>query len=109
MNEGWQIVPREPTGNMQHSFRSSYRLKENDIASESPTEHPQDGGGPFGYGYRAMLATAPKFDDEELVNCIFSHIVGYIDTSWVATEEEIKQSIRDGMKFPLTPLEHSYI
>lgn len=57
--EGWQFVPKEPTDDMIEAFRQAHARKCVDIASPTPTEHPDDGGGPIGYGYRAMLAAAP--------------------------------------------------
>lgn len=56
---GWQLVPTEPTDDMIEAFRQAHARKCVDIASHTPTEHPDDGGGPIGYGYRAMLAASP--------------------------------------------------
>ncbi len=63
--EGWELVPIEPTGEMIEAFRSAHGRKCVDIASPYPTEHPDDGGGPVGYGYRAMLAAAPAIIPSE--------------------------------------------
>jgi len=60
---GW-IAPDEPTPEMERAFDTAYWAKAGDASSPTPTEHPDDGGGAFGYGYRAMrkaaaLSTAP--------------------------------------------------
>lgn len=58
----WRLVPVEPTEAMSEAFERAYDRKYADIYAPTPTEHPNDGGGPFGYGYRAMLAAAPSPD-----------------------------------------------
>lgn len=58
--ESWQLVPKEPTQKMLDAFAQGHGRKCLDISSMHPTEHPDDGGGPVGYGYRAMLAAAPE-------------------------------------------------
>lgn len=58
--EGFQLVPVEPTWKMHQAFKDAHSRKCLDIASVTPTEHPDDGGGPVGYGWRAMLAAAPE-------------------------------------------------
>lgn len=58
--EGFQLVPVEPTWKMHQAFKDAHSRKCLDIASVTPTEHPDDGGGPIGYGWRAMLAAAPE-------------------------------------------------
>lgn len=58
--EGFQLVPVEPTWKMQQAFKDAHSRKCLDIASVTPTEHPDDGGGPIGYGWRAMLGAAPE-------------------------------------------------
>jgi len=57
--EGWVLVPKEPTEAMIRAFAEASWKKREDGYSQSPTEHPEDGGGSIGYGYRAMLAASP--------------------------------------------------
>lgn len=49
---------REPTNVMIESFNDASWAKVRDISSPTPTEHPDDGGGPVGYGFRAMIDAA---------------------------------------------------
>ena len=42
----------------------AYWRKLNDAASQSPTEHPEDGGGAMGYALRAMLRAMRSPGDE---------------------------------------------
>ncbi len=58
--DGWQLVPKEPTEEMIEAFATASWLKLQDSYGPSPTEHPEDGGGSIGYGYRAMLSVAPS-------------------------------------------------
>lgn len=58
--EGWKLVPVEPTAAMTTAGHTAWMRKAHDIFSATPTEHPEDGNGPMGYAYRAMLSAAPK-------------------------------------------------
>lgn len=58
--EGWKLVPIEPSDEMVEAFADASWRKLQDGYGDSPTEHPEDGGGPVCYGYRAMLAAAPE-------------------------------------------------
>lgn len=62
--DGWQLVPKEPTDEMFQAFRLAHGRKCIDISGPYPTEHPDDGGGPIGYGYRAMLAASPALSTQ---------------------------------------------
>lgn len=55
----WVTVPREPTEEMRRAFEFAFWRKADDVASPTPTEFYEDGGGPFGYGYSAMIEAAP--------------------------------------------------
>ncbi len=59
-DEPWQCVPVEPTDYMLFKAETAAMNKDVDTYSPTPTEHPDDGGGPSGYYYRALLAAAPK-------------------------------------------------
>jgi hypothetical protein len=63
--EGFVLLPREPTEGMERAFDTAYWAKAGDASSPTPTEHPEDGGGPFGYGYRAMLKAVPPARDDK--------------------------------------------
>lgn len=57
---GMVVVPREPTEAMLRAGRAAWWRKFKDMGQPQPTEHPDDGGGPAGYAYRAMLAAAQE-------------------------------------------------
>lgn len=61
---GWAVVPREPTEAMLDAGNAAWWRKTRDIMAPSPTEHPDDGDGPLGYAYRAMLAAAPPAQED---------------------------------------------
>lgn len=44
---------------MIEAGEAAYDRKAEDMASPTPTEHPDDGGGPIGYAFRAMVAAMP--------------------------------------------------
>jgi hypothetical protein len=56
--QGYAVVPVEPTAAMLEAGNAAQWRKMQDVASPTPTEHPRDGGGSLGYAYRAMLAAA---------------------------------------------------
>lgn len=56
---GWKLVPIEPTKEMADAFDRAAWCKLQDAYGPCPTEHPEDGGGSFGYGWRAMLYAVP--------------------------------------------------
>ena len=56
---GWRLVPEEPTEAMIQAFDRAWWAKTQDVSSPTPTECPEDGGGPVGYGWRAALAATP--------------------------------------------------
>lgn len=49
---------REPSEKMISAFNKASWSKVKDISSPAPIEHPDDGGGPVGYGFRAMIDAA---------------------------------------------------
>ena len=55
----WKLVPTEATDKMAEAFSEACLRKLQDAYGASPTEPPEEGGGSFGYGYRAMLAASP--------------------------------------------------
>ena len=54
------VVPREATEGMLKAGAEAQWRKMQDMASPSPTERPEEGGGSLGYAYRAMLTAAEK-------------------------------------------------
>lgn len=58
--QGFVLVPVEPTAEMLKLGSRAYWNKQRDMDSPTPTEFPDECGGPMGYAYLAMLSAAPK-------------------------------------------------
>jgi hypothetical protein len=58
-----RVTTRHPgpaTSEMLAAGQAAYDRKNDDAWSTSPTEHPEDGGGPLGYAWRAMVGAMPR-------------------------------------------------
>lgn len=51
---------QEPSEAMVEVGDQAHFNKRNDMTCIAPTEHPDAGGGPFGYAWRAMLSQARR-------------------------------------------------
>lgn len=57
---GYALVPVEPTEEMLKLGSRAYWDKQRDMCSPTPTEFPDECGGPMGYAYLAMVAAAQQ-------------------------------------------------